>query len=170
MLPRSAYTYAALSAIARLRQTRSQATVLASPPEGQNDGDNAADSSPVKNPAAGTPRKAKKAKNSKASATREEVQPSDAKDSQAAASFKSPPAETNEDGPSPISQSPIIQFSNFTPTKSNFKKKADGKVQLKLSEGDVGIPQIQPLTGAMLTQPSVWSFSAVMASASLTGW
>lgn len=73
-----------------------------------------------------------------------------------------------EGGPGPISQAPIIQFSNFRPTKSNFKKKADGKVQLKLSEGDVGNTLNAPHSCRdMLTLPSVWSFSAATASASL---
>ncbi|KAI0123612.1 hypothetical protein BJ170DRAFT_639784 [Xylariales sp. AK1849] len=31
---------------------------------------------------------------------------------------------------------PIVQFSNFKPTKSNFQKKAGGKLYLKLSEGE----------------------------------
>lgn len=36
-----------------------------------------------------------------------------------------------------IQQQPVTQLSSFSPTKSNFKKKAGGKLHLKLADGEV---------------------------------
>ncbi|ETS73745.1 hypothetical protein PFICI_14691 [Pestalotiopsis fici W106-1] len=67
-----------------------------------------------------------------------------------------------------IPQAPILQFSSFNPTKSNFRKKAGGKLQLKLADGERLV--ILGSYGVTVTSGNITICGATLRATEKTHW
>ncbi|KAK6087118.1 hypothetical protein SCUP234_02211 [Seiridium cupressi] len=160
----------AQSAFARLRKLRSHAGASTPPIEADISSREA--QTEVNDVQIATPKRPKRGRAVQTEPITQDIPPIH-DDTRSAASGSTTPGAVPGEPEAPVEstidqQTPIIQFSSFKPNKSNFKKKAGGKLQLKLSEGERLV--ILGSYGIHVISGHVTICGAVLRSSSKTRW
>ncbi|KAH8199427.1 hypothetical protein TruAng_006422 [Truncatella angustata] len=162
----------AQSAVARLRNLRSQAVPSPSPVHTESPGQQAQSIAAIEFQASPTPKTPKKARAAKTtSATQEALPPDDnlQPETGGAATPYAPRGDAEFLAKSPpLQQTPVVQFSSFAPNKSNFKKKPAGRLQLRLSEGERLV--VLGSYGITVTSGEITFQGAILRSGIKTRW
>ncbi|KAM0811499.1 putative Polynucleotide 5'-hydroxyl-kinase GRC3 [Seiridium cardinale] len=165
----------AQSAFARLRKLRSHVGASTPPIEAEissREGQTVPSAQEVNDVQIATPKRPKRGRAVQTKPITQDIPPIH-DDARPAVSGSTTPGAVPGDPETPVEstidqQTSIVQFSSFKPNKSNIKKKAGGKLQLKLSEGERLV--ILGSYGIHVISGHVTICGAVLRSSSKTRW